>query len=59
MKTNPLIPELSITNFEKTIKFYTEMLGFSIEYQRVDEGFAFLSLGEAQIMIDQIGKGRT
>ncbi len=28
-------------------------------YQREEEGFAFLTLGETQIMIDQIGKGRT
>ncbi|MEK6962846.1 MAG: VOC family protein [Nanoarchaeota archaeon] len=59
MKSNPLVPELSITNFGKTIAFYTKILGFSIEYQRLDEGFAFLSLGKAQIMIDQVGKGRT
>lgn len=39
--------------------FYVKILGFSIAYQREEEGFAFLSLGEAQIMIDEIGKGRT
>jgi catechol 2,3-dioxygenase-like lactoylglutathione lyase family enzyme len=59
MKPNSLVPELSISDFEKSIEFYTRILGFTIEYQRVDEGFAYLSLGEAQIMIDQIGKTRT
>ncbi len=59
MKSNSLVPELSISDFEKSIEFYTKILGFSIEYQRVEEGFAYLSLGEAQIMIDQIDKGRT
>ena len=54
-----LVPELSITDFKKSLDFYTRILGFSIEYQREDEGFAYLSLGAAQIMIDQIGKGRT
>ncbi|MBI5044320.1 MAG: VOC family protein [Candidatus Levybacteria bacterium] len=57
--TNQLVPELSISNFQKSLFFYTEILGFSIEYQREEEGFAFLSLGNAQIMIDEIGKGRT
>ncbi len=38
--------------------FYVDILKFSISYQRKDEGFAFLTLGEAQIMIDEIGKGR-
>ena len=59
MKSNSLVPELSITDYEKTLWFYTEVLGFSIEYQRVEEGFAYLSLGESQIMVDQIGKTRT
>lgn len=59
MTSNTLVPELSITNFQKSIDFYTQILGFSILYQRDEEGFAFLHLGQAQIMIDQIGKGRT
>ncbi len=54
-----LVPELSINDFEKSLHFYTEILGFSIKYQRPDEGFAYLSHGNAEIMIDQIGKGRT
>ncbi len=59
MKPNSLVPELAITDFEKTVDFYTRILGFTIEYQRVEEGFAYLSLGEAQLMVDQIGKTRT
>ena len=59
MKSNSLVPELCITDYEKTLWFYTEVLGFCIEYQRIEEGFAYLSLGESQIMVDQIGKTRT
>lgn len=59
MKSNVLVPEICISSFEKSINFYTKILGFKIEYQRKEEGFAFLSLGKAQIMIDQIDKGRT
>ncbi len=59
MKPNSLVPELSITDFNETIRFYTEILGFKIEYQRTEEGFAYLSLGESQIMIDKIGLTRT
>ncbi|MBD3171250.1 VOC family protein [Candidatus Bathyarchaeota archaeon] len=59
MKSNSLVPELSITDYQKTLHFYTEVLGFTIEYQREEEGFAYLSLGESQIMIDQIGLTRT
>ncbi len=56
---NSLVPELSVTNFEKSLDFYTRVLGFSIHHQRTEEGFAFLTLGDTQLMIDQIGKGRT
>ena len=59
MISNALVPELSITDFEKSLDFYVRILGFSIMYQREEDGFAYLSLGQAQIMIDQIGKGRT
>ncbi len=59
MKFNKLVPELTITDFNKSIYFYTKVLGFSVAYHREEEGFAFLTLGSAQIMIDQIDKGRT
>ena len=59
MKQNSLVPELSVTNYNKTLDFYVNILGFTIEYSREDEGFAFLSLGESQLMIDEIDKGRT
>lgn len=59
MKSNSLVPELAITDYDKSLFFYTKILGFTVEYQRVEEGFAYLSLGESQIMIDQIGKTRT
>lgn len=53
MKFNKLIPELSVSNFKKSIEFYTRILGFEIEYQRKESKFAFLSLQGSQIMIDQ------
>jgi catechol 2,3-dioxygenase-like lactoylglutathione lyase family enzyme len=56
--SNKLVPELSVTDFYRSREFYTHILGFSVAYQREEEGFAFLELGEAQIMIDTIGVGR-
>jgi catechol 2,3-dioxygenase-like lactoylglutathione lyase family enzyme len=56
---NALIPELSVVNTAKSLHFYLEILGFKLEYQRPEEGFAFISLGGAQLMLDQIGEGRT
>ncbi len=57
--SNQLIPELSITSLKKSLDFYTRILGFTVSYQRPEEGFAFIINGEAQIMLDEIGKGRT
>lgn len=53
MKFNKLIPELSVSNFEKSLKFYVDILGFKIEYQREESNFAYLSFQGSQIMIDQ------
>ena len=53
MKFNKLIPELSITNLENSLKFY-KTLGFKIEYERPENKFVFLSLGEIQIMIQEL-----
>lgn len=57
MKFNKLIPELSVTNIKKSSKFYTEILGFKIEYPR--KQFAFLSFQGSQIMIEANGNWKT
>jgi len=54
MKFNKLIPELSVSDFRKSLKFYTCILGFKIEYQRQESRFAFLSLQGSQIMLEQM-----
>jgi len=54
MKFNQLVPELSVSDIEVSKRFYTDVLGFQIEYERPEDKFAFLSLGEAQLMINQI-----
>lgn len=54
MKFNKLIPELSVTNFEKSIEFYTKIIGFKIEYKRDESKFAMISFQGSQIMIEEI-----
>ncbi len=56
MKFNKLIPELTVSDINDSKKIYTEVLGFKIEYERIKDKFAFLSLGEAQLMIEQINE---
>lgn len=54
MKFNALIPELSVSDISESKKFYMDILGFHLEYERVNDKFAFLSLGEAQMMLEEI-----
>ena len=52
----PLIPELCCSNIKISITFYTEVLGFDIEFQREEEGFAMLQRQASRIMLDEIEK---
>ena len=52
MKFNSLIPELSVTNIEKSKEFYLN-LGFKIMYERKEDKFCFLYLEDNQIMIEE------
>ncbi len=59
MTFSKLIPELAVRNIETSLAFYRDVLGFSVEYQRPEEAFALVSFEGAQLMLDQIGIGRT
>ena len=50
---NALVPELSVTDFNRSLKFYCEKLGFTVRFQRDEPSFAYLELGPVQIMIEQ------
>ena len=54
MRFNSLIPELSVRNIEATRQFYISILGFTLEYERVEEKFMFLSYGKSQFMFEEI-----
>ena len=53
MYWNKTIPELSVTNLEISLKFY-KTIGFKIEYERPENKFVFISLGEIQFMLQEI-----
>src|SRR5689334_3190909 len=54
MKSNSLKPELYVSNFQKSLDFYTRILCFKLEYQRSNPLFAFLSYQGSHIMIQEI-----
>ena len=51
-----LTPELCCSNIKISVAFYTDILGFNIQYERADEGFAMLDREGSRIMLDEIGK---
>ncbi|WP_332689089.1 bleomycin resistance protein [Devosia sp.] len=58
MTAPTLIPELSVADLTPSLVFYCDLLGFSVRYSRPEEGFAMVELGQAVLMLDQIGIGR-
>lgn len=52
MKFNKLIPELSVTDINKSIEFY-QKLGFKIMYERKEDKFCFIELEGNQIMLQE------
>ena len=55
VKFNKLIPELSVSDINKSKDFYLS-LGFSIVYERVDDKFCFLELDGNQLMIEEVNQ---
>lgn len=53
MTLNPLVPELQVSDFDHSLAFYRDVLGFEILYMRGEERFAFLNREGAQLMIEQ------
>ncbi len=53
MEFNSLIPELTVSDLERTKAFYVDILQFKIEYERTENKFVFLSLEKNQMMFEQ------
>ena len=53
MNYNAVIPEFMVSNIEKSRSFYCDLLGFTIEYERPEEKFLFLSLEDCQLMLEE------
>ncbi len=58
MKWAALVPELSVFDLAKSLAFYTELLGFKVLFARPETRFAYLELGDAQLMLDQVAEGQ-
>ena len=49
---NALVPELTVTNVEASLAFYAAA-GFQVRYRRATPAFAYIELGQAQLMLEQ------
>jgi catechol 2,3-dioxygenase-like lactoylglutathione lyase family enzyme len=54
-----LVPELAVLDLTASLGFWCDLVGFDVSYARIEDGFAYLVLGRAHLMLDQIGVGRT
>lgn len=53
MKMNPLVPEMIVSDLQRSLGFYCGVLGFEVEYQRPEHKFAFLSFQGSQLMLEE------
>jgi len=58
MASPGLVPELCCSDFERSLFFYTQELGFQIAYQRPEDKFAYLEREGSRIMLEQLDIGR-
>jgi catechol 2,3-dioxygenase-like lactoylglutathione lyase family enzyme len=57
--TARLIPELDVEKLDRSLAFYTTVIGCTVLYERPEERFAFLDLEGAKLMLEEAaGPGR-
>ena len=54
----PLVPELLVSDIKQSLRFWCDLCGFSVAFDRLYEGFAYLDLGGAQVMLEERGRNR-
>ena len=50
---SPLVPELSVSSLDNSLKFYCDILGFQIEFKRPEDRFAYLSFHGSELMLEE------
>jgi catechol 2,3-dioxygenase-like lactoylglutathione lyase family enzyme len=52
MERKSLVPELMVSDFEASMTFYVQTLGFKLQYSNLTPGFAYLEREGSQIMLE-------
>ncbi len=53
-----LVPELLVADLHQSLRFWRDLCSFAVAFDRLDEGFAYLDLDGAQIMLEERGRNR-
>jgi catechol 2,3-dioxygenase-like lactoylglutathione lyase family enzyme len=54
-----LVPEIDVADLAASLRFYVEVCGFAVAYERPEEGFAYLEREGAELMLQAAaGPGR-
>jgi catechol 2,3-dioxygenase-like lactoylglutathione lyase family enzyme len=59
IETPALVPELDVADLAASLGIYKNVFGFEILFERKEEAFAYLAIGNAHLMLQQAdGPGR-
>lgn len=50
---NSMVPELTVTDFGRSLAFYRDLLGFRVRHERSSPAFAYLERETAQLMLEE------
>lgn len=53
-----VVPELLVSDIDKSLRFWCGLCGFSIAYDRPEDRFAYLDHDGSQVMLEEYGHGR-
>lgn len=59
IKSPPLLPELDVSDLERSLAVYLDVFGFKAHVRRPEEKFAYLVRGDVHLMLEEAaGPGR-
>ncbi|BDG71466.1 bleomycin resistance protein [Roseomonas fluvialis] len=53
-----LVPELLVTDLDASLRFWRDICGFAVLYDRPEDGFACIERDGARLMLDRLGTTR-
>ena len=51
----PLVPELLVRDVQASLRFWRDIVGFRVLYERPREGFAYVRRERAEVMLETLG----